>query len=226
MADSLRDLGELVLDRTLVLNLLCGLSRHYYYLKALIKRSMPFPSFHDVRNELLLEELTMDTESPTSATMLYNASFTSHAHSHFDDRGEGAARPPAAPTAPGGLRQAPSFDSGRWSRKGVHGAVALPMVAPSVEAVVPRSRLSTTPCPGPSPCDRARHEYFLVTLPQSTLLTTPSYGAPPASAPTLPYPSSAPPLLPASRDPRLGHLVPVGWRLGPGIPRRLVQHHG
>jgi hypothetical protein len=39
------------------------------------------------------------------------------------------------------------------------------MVAPSVEAVVPRSRLSTTPGPGPSPCDRARHEYFLVTLP-------------------------------------------------------------
>jgi hypothetical protein len=101
MADSLRDLGELVLDRTLVLNLLCGLSRHYDYLKALIKRSVSFPSFHDVRNELLLEELTMDAESPTSATMLYNASFASHAHSHFDDRGEGgglrALLPPPLP---------------------------------------------------------------------------------------------------------------------------------
>lgn len=100
MADSLHDLGELVLDRTLVLNLLCGLSRHYDYLKALIKRSVSFPSFHDVRNELLLEELTMDVESPTSATMLYKASFASHAHSHFDDRGERGLRvllPPPLP---------------------------------------------------------------------------------------------------------------------------------
>jgi hypothetical protein len=46
LADSLRDLGEPVADRTLVLNLLRGLSPRYGHLKALIKRSVPFPTFH------------------------------------------------------------------------------------------------------------------------------------------------------------------------------------
>jgi hypothetical protein len=46
MADSLRDLGEPVADRTLVLNLLRGLSPRFGHLKALIKRTVPFPTFH------------------------------------------------------------------------------------------------------------------------------------------------------------------------------------
>jgi hypothetical protein len=73
LADSLRDLGEPVVDRTLVLNLMRGLSPHYGHLKALIKRTVPFPTFHAVRNELLLEELTMATEAPSPASALYNA---------------------------------------------------------------------------------------------------------------------------------------------------------
>jgi hypothetical protein len=36
MVDSLRDLGELIPDRTLVLNLLFGLSPRYNHLKALL----------------------------------------------------------------------------------------------------------------------------------------------------------------------------------------------
>jgi hypothetical protein len=55
LADSLRDLGEPVADHTLVLNLLHGLSARYGHLKALIKWTVPFPTFHTVRNELLLE---------------------------------------------------------------------------------------------------------------------------------------------------------------------------
>jgi hypothetical protein len=43
MTNSLRDLGEPVADRTLVLNLLRGLSPRYVHLKALIKRIVPFP---------------------------------------------------------------------------------------------------------------------------------------------------------------------------------------
>jgi hypothetical protein len=43
MADSLRDLGEPIADRTLVLNLLRGLSPCYDDLKALIKQIVPFP---------------------------------------------------------------------------------------------------------------------------------------------------------------------------------------
>jgi hypothetical protein len=61
MADSLHELGEPVDDRTLVLNLLRGLSHRYRHLKALIKRTVPFPTFYVVRNELLLEQLTMVT---------------------------------------------------------------------------------------------------------------------------------------------------------------------
>jgi hypothetical protein len=59
LADSLRDLGELMADHTLVLNLLCGLSPRYGHLKALIKQTVAFPTFHVVRSELLLEVLTV-----------------------------------------------------------------------------------------------------------------------------------------------------------------------
>jgi hypothetical protein len=74
LADSLQDLGEPVADRTLVLNLLRGLSPRYGHLKALIKRTVPFPTFHAVRNELLLEELTMTHGAPTPASALCSAS--------------------------------------------------------------------------------------------------------------------------------------------------------
>jgi hypothetical protein len=66
MADSLRDLGEPIIDRTLVLNLLCGLSPPYDHLKALIKWIVPFSTFHVMCNELLLEELTMEMKNPVA----------------------------------------------------------------------------------------------------------------------------------------------------------------
>jgi hypothetical protein len=59
-------------DCTLVLNLLRVLSPHYGHLKALIKRIMPFLTFHDMRNELLLEELIMTIEAPALAPTLYS----------------------------------------------------------------------------------------------------------------------------------------------------------
>jgi len=58
MADDLGDLGEVVQDRTLVLNVLRGLNEQYSHMVALLKQSRPFPTFNDVRNDLLLEELT------------------------------------------------------------------------------------------------------------------------------------------------------------------------
>ena len=48
-----------------MLNLLRGLSPRYGHLKALTKRIVPFPTFHVMRNKLLLEELTMEAESST-----------------------------------------------------------------------------------------------------------------------------------------------------------------
>jgi hypothetical protein len=93
LADFLRDLGEPVADRTLVLNLLRGLSPRYGHLKALIKRTVPFPTFHAVRNELLLEELTMTHEAHPPASALYSATTGTLASSggqsplHFVHRG-------------------------------------------------------------------------------------------------------------------------------------------
>jgi hypothetical protein len=56
-----------------VLNLLRDLSPSYSHLKALIKRTVPFPTFYVVRNELLLEELTMETEASAPVPPLYSA---------------------------------------------------------------------------------------------------------------------------------------------------------
>lgn len=70
MADSLHDQSEHIPKRTLVLKFLCGLSRRYDHMKALIKQTVSFPSFHDVRNELLLKDLTIDNESHTPTMAL------------------------------------------------------------------------------------------------------------------------------------------------------------
>jgi hypothetical protein len=119
LADSLRDLGEPVANRTLVLNLLRGLSPRYSHLKALIKRSVPFPTFHAVRNELLLEELTMANEAPTPASALYSAPTSGQLPS-----GGQATRPPSTgaptrppPAVPAAPRPTSTTDGGRRSRK-------------------------------------------------------------------------------------------------------------
>jgi hypothetical protein len=61
MADELHSLGEELLDRHLVLQLLRGLSKKYDLMNALIKRTKPLPSFHVVQNNLELE-LDMETD--------------------------------------------------------------------------------------------------------------------------------------------------------------------
>jgi hypothetical protein len=60
MADDLRALGETVTDRYLILNLLQGLNKMFDHMKIFIKRSLPFPYFHSVRNDLELEEIKLD----------------------------------------------------------------------------------------------------------------------------------------------------------------------
>jgi hypothetical protein len=82
MTDSLQDLGEPISDCTLVLNLLCGLNWHNDHMKAFNKRSMPFPSFHDIRKVVLLEVLTSYAKSTVSAMALYGASSSSQPPCH------------------------------------------------------------------------------------------------------------------------------------------------
>lgn len=66
MADSLRDLGCKVSDRNLILNVLRGLNKRYEHLRAIITRSIPFPTFHKVRDDLVLEELQLGPDSPSA----------------------------------------------------------------------------------------------------------------------------------------------------------------
>jgi hypothetical protein len=64
MADLLGDLGEVVHDCTLVLNVLRGLNERYVHMRVHFRRFNLFPCFHDVRNDLLLEELSIGAPSP------------------------------------------------------------------------------------------------------------------------------------------------------------------
>jgi hypothetical protein len=89
MADALADLGSPVDDWILVLNILRGLNPRFEYLGAIIRRYTPFPSFLKVRDDLILEELHLDSsDPPTDATALYTYPVPA------------AARPPAPSPAP------------------------------------------------------------------------------------------------------------------------------
>jgi len=70
MADLLGDLGEVVHDRTLVLNVLRGLNMRYAHMRVHFRHSNLFPCFRDVRNDLLLEELSIDASPPAPSTAL------------------------------------------------------------------------------------------------------------------------------------------------------------
>jgi hypothetical protein len=89
MADALSDLGSPVDDRILILNILRGLNPRFEHLGAIIRRYMPFPSFLKVRDDLILEELHLDSSGPPAdATALYTCPAPA------------AARPPAPSSAP------------------------------------------------------------------------------------------------------------------------------
>jgi hypothetical protein len=70
MADALGTLGEPVLDRTLVLNVLRGLNEQYSHMAAMIKRTRLFPSYSDVRADLLIEEVTLASKTTTPTAVL------------------------------------------------------------------------------------------------------------------------------------------------------------
>jgi hypothetical protein len=89
MADALADLGSPVDDWILVLNILRGLNPRFEHLGVIIRRYTPFPSFLKVRDDLILEELHLDSSGPPAdATMLYTCPTPT------------AARPPAPTSAP------------------------------------------------------------------------------------------------------------------------------
>jgi hypothetical protein len=88
-ADALVDLGSPVDDRILVLNILRGLNPWFEHLGAIIQRYTSFLSFLKVRDDLILEELHLDSlGSPADVTVFYTCPAPA------------AARPPAPTPAP------------------------------------------------------------------------------------------------------------------------------
>jgi hypothetical protein len=70
MADDLTALGEVVTDRTLVLNVLRGLNERFTHVGALLWRARPFPTFLQLKDDLSLEELTLGSRPPSLAAAL------------------------------------------------------------------------------------------------------------------------------------------------------------
>jgi hypothetical protein len=72
MADDLADLGAPVEDRILVLNILRGLNQRFEHVGSIFQRYSPFLNFLKVQDDLLLEEIHMDsTGPPVAPTTLY-----------------------------------------------------------------------------------------------------------------------------------------------------------
>jgi hypothetical protein len=72
MIDGPADLGSLVEDRILVLNILRGLNQRFEHVGSIIRRYSPFLNFLKVQDDLLLEEIHMDSTGPPAAlTALY-----------------------------------------------------------------------------------------------------------------------------------------------------------
>jgi hypothetical protein len=72
MVDNLADLGAPVEDRILILNILRGLNQRFEHVGSIIRRYSPFLNFLKLRDDLLLEEIHMDsTGPPTAPTALY-----------------------------------------------------------------------------------------------------------------------------------------------------------
>jgi hypothetical protein len=70
MAHALGDLGEVIHDRTLILNVLRGLNEKFAHMRIHYRHARLFPTFHQVRNNLLLEELTSSKTQSAPSTAL------------------------------------------------------------------------------------------------------------------------------------------------------------
>jgi hypothetical protein len=72
MADGLADLSAPVEDRILILNIIRGLKQRFEHVGSIIQCYSPFSNFLKVQDDLLLEEIHMDsTEPPAATTALY-----------------------------------------------------------------------------------------------------------------------------------------------------------
>jgi hypothetical protein len=131
------DLGSPVDDRILVLNILHGLNPRFEHLGAIIRRYTPFPSFLKVRDDLILQELHLNSSGPpTHATALSTCTAPA------------AAKPPAPASAPPS-RPPSNGDTGKKGKKNTGGGggrggnsgntTPTPPAPSSTDAMVPAS---------------------------------------------------------------------------------------
>jgi len=69
MADDLGALGEIITDRTLVLNVIRGLNERFTHVGTLLRCARPFPSFLEARDDLVLEEITLENRQTPAAAL-------------------------------------------------------------------------------------------------------------------------------------------------------------
>jgi hypothetical protein len=179
MADTLRTLDVAITDESLVLNLLRGLSPRFDRVTPILTRMKPFPTFAEVKNDPLLEELHLSaTLTSTPATVLYSASRPAPSDS-------GGLHRTSAPPSPGALQQPPG--SG-----GVTAAVARVVamarrVAGEALRVALSGHPSTTHGLAPSTCGPGHprvHRLLAPPPPPSPVF----FVAPPLAAPSSPPP--------------------------------------
>ncbi|XP_066308036.1 uncharacterized protein [Miscanthus floridulus] len=164
MADSLGDLGWPVEDRILVLNVLRGLSDRYAHLRTWITRQRPFPSFLQVRDDLVMEELTQgvqpgSTSAPGSSSSSTALAATPPARSFAPPPSSLLGSPPPGPGGGGGggaVASAVAAEggvgaAGATTHRCLQGATS----RPRLHGVQP-GPLSTTCGWGASPCGPSR----------------------------------------------------------------------
>ncbi|XP_039787176.1 uncharacterized protein LOC120653514 [Panicum virgatum] len=70
MADDLGALGEPITDRTLVLNVIRGLNERFSHIGTLLRHARLFTSFLEARDDLILEEITLENRQSSPAAAL------------------------------------------------------------------------------------------------------------------------------------------------------------
>jgi hypothetical protein len=108
LADSLSVLGYAISDHNLILNVLQGLNKRYDHLHAIIMHNTPFLSFYKVRDDLVLEELTLGPNTPMPPS-----------HKLYSNNTPAPSPPaPSHPPDNGGQGQGEGRDRGRNSKNG------------------------------------------------------------------------------------------------------------
>jgi hypothetical protein len=119
MADMLADLGEVVSDRTLVLNVIRGLSERFKTVGMHLRHGCPFPTFADAQADLFLEQLTMEHQTSQAAAL---AASTTSTHAPTSQPPAGRAGSGGGSGAKGGATSggasAPASKSRRSKRGG------------------------------------------------------------------------------------------------------------